>query len=85
MEEAYIEEKTTCPVCGREAWHRVKRIQTRIGLVEVRSISCDFCGYKHSDEHLIQPLEYGPEEIILRIENPSDLRRYILKSRHAII
>lgn len=81
----YSEERIVCPVCGREAIYREKRTYTKLGLVEIRSIICNFCGYRHIDEILVQPREYGPEEIIIDISGEADLRRYIFKSRYATI
>lgn len=58
-------------------------MRTSLGLVEILSIKCDVCGYKHTSENIIEPSEYGPEEIIIRIDSEKDLKTYILKSRFA--
>jgi len=60
-------------------------MRTFLGLVEVISIRCDVCGYKHVTEALIEPVELGPEEIIIKIVSEQDLRTFIFKSRFAEI
>jgi zinc finger protein len=73
----------TCPICGSQAIRRVKYVRTFLGLVEVISIRCDVCGYKHTTEALIEPVELGPEEIVIRINSEQDLKTFIFKSRFA--
>lgn len=83
--EGYIEERIPCPVCGREAVKRSKKTYTWLGLVRIESISCGYCGYRHVDEIVVEPREYGPEEIVVVVRSEEDLRRYLFKSRNAVV
>jgi len=78
-----VEEKITCPICGSEAIKRIIYVRSFLGLLEVVSVRCNVCGYRHSSEALIEPVEYGPEEIVIEVDSENTLRTYLFKSRFA--
>jgi len=79
------EEIISCPVCGRDAVRRERSVETWLGVIKIISITCQHCGYRHVDEILVEPREYGPEEIIIHVRSQKDFRKYLFKSRSAFI
>ncbi|CAD5118947.1 DgyrCDS7621 [Dimorphilus gyrociliatus] len=81
LKDEVLHFQTNCSRCGSPAESKMKMLDIPMFKeVIIMAISCDMCGYKDSEVKSGKGIEDKGKKITLKITDPSDMSRDILKS-----